>query len=273
MPPVPNTSVDQIFDALHLLAESGGPLGVADVAKEMGIPTSTAHRLLATIDDAGFAARDSTGSKYELGGRSYMLVNSFFHQFEIQRTAAPYVARAAAELGETTALDVRVGWHAVRMLGFEGGNEVHAGTRLGQTAPLGTTAAGLAILAGMPEDDVLRYLRWEGGGRRSAARTRSLRARLEEIRGDGYARAAGTDGEGAEVGIPIAAEGRAIAALSIDGAEPALAALSRAAGFKRVRRLVAELEKAVARDPELARERFAHLDSDEIAALVGPPPA
>lgn len=273
MAPEPNTSVDQIFDTLHLLVDSGQPSGVADVARDLGIPTSTAHRLLATINDAGFAVRDSTGTKYELGVRSHMLVHGLFRQFRIQHAAVPFLARLAKQLGETTALDVRVGWHVVRIAGFEGWNEVHAGTRIGQASPLAATAGGLAVLAHLPDDAVDGYLRWEGGGRRSPTRGRALRARLAQVAEHGWAREAGEDGDGAELAFPVRHEGRAFAALCVDGTGPIVADPPRASDVSRARKVVEGLERAVAHDPALAHDPFAHLDADEIAATVGPPRA
>jgi len=269
----PNTSVDQIFDTLHLLVDSGQPSGVADVARDLGIPTSTAHRLLATINDAGFAVRDSTGTKYELGVRSHMLVHGLFRQFRIQPAAVPFLARLAKQLGETTALDVRVGWHVVRIAGFEGWNEIHAGTRIGQASPLASTAGGLAILAHLPADEVEGYLRWEGGGRRSPSRTRALRGRLDEVSEAGWVREAGEDGDSAELAFPVRLDGRAFAAICVDGTGPIVADPPRAADVSRARKVVEGLERAVAQDPALAHDPFAHLDADEVAATVGSPRA
>jgi DNA-binding IclR family transcriptional regulator len=264
--PEPNTSVDQVFDAFNLLAR-GGSLGVADVARELGIPTSTAHRVLATAFDSGFADRDPSGSKYELGARAHMLVHGLFRQFGVQAAALPYLTRIAADSGETTTLEVRLGWLAVRMVGFEGRNEIHAARLIGQTSRLADTAGGLAILAHLDEAELGRYLTWEGGGRRQAARTRAVGALLDAVRESGYARQPDPAG-GAEVAFPVCFEGRAVAAICIDGNGPLVSEAPQKSHVARVRKAVRELEGALAADPELARDPFSHLDPDELTAQV-----
>lgn len=268
MAPEPNTSVDQIFDTLNLLVASGGPLGVAEVARELQLPTSTAHRLLATLGGAGFAERDSTGAKYELGVRAHTLVHGLFRHFGVQRTALPVLNKLTRELGETATLDVRVGWLAVRVAGFEGWNEIHAGRRIGQAVPLAQAAGGLAILADLPEDDVDLYLRFEGQGRRSASRTRALKAHLAQVRETGYARLAEPEGGGAEIAFPVHAGDRAIASICVEGRGPLLAEPPAAALLAKVRKLVGELERTIAEQPALAHDPFAHLDAQALTAAV-----
>lgn len=262
----PNTSVDQVFDALRLLA-GGDVVGVADAAREMDLPTSTAHRILATVADTGFARRDTTGTKYELGVQAHMLVHGLFRQFRIQREALPFLSHLAKELGETTTLDVRIGWLAVRMAGFEGWNDIHAGRRIGQTTPLAETAGGLAILAF--DDDPADYRKWAKAGRRPAGSFKNLGDELVRIRRRGYARRPEPDSNGAEIALPIRASGRAVAAICINGQGPLLAERPDSDALATARAVTAELESRVAEEPEIARDPFAHLDADELTTAAG----
>jgi DNA-binding IclR family transcriptional regulator len=262
----PNSSVDQIFDALGVMARSGRAIGVVELARDLDLPTSTAHRLLVTLQDAGLAERDSTGAKYELGFGANSLVHALFQQYPLARAALDHLYRLAEQLGETTAIDVRVGWLSVRMAGAEGWREIHAGTRLGDTRPLADSASGLAVLAFLSDESVEGYIDWESGGKRAAARTRGLRRALEEIRQSGYAHHLGSNGGGAQLGYPVRANGQAVAAISIHGNGPA--ASPSASDLKRVRTIADDLERLLERDPSQARDPFAHLDPDELTALV-----
>lgn len=266
MSPAPNTSVDQAFDALRLLA-GGQPVRVADAAREMGLPTSTAHRILATVADTGFARRDTTGTKYELGVRAHMLVHGLFRQFRIQREALPFLSRLARELGETATLDVRIGWLAVRMAGIEGWNEIHAGRRIGQTTPLAEAAGGLTILA--YGEEASAYKSWARTRRPPPASLDGLDADLARIRKRGYARRPEPGANGAEIAFPIRASGRAVAAVCINGHGPLLAAEGADnADLAKAQIVVAELESKIAAEPEIAHDPFSHLDPDELTVAA-----
>ena len=262
----PNSSVDQIFDALGVMARSARAIGVVELARDLDLPTSTAHRLLVTLQDAGLAERDSTGAKYELGFGANALVHGLFHQYPLSRAALDHLYRLAEEVGETTAIDVRVGWLSVRMAGAEGWREIHAGTRLGETRALADSASGLAILGFLPDESVERYIDWEGGGERTPARTRALRRALEEVRQSGYAHHVGSNGSGAQLGYPVRVHGEAVAAISVHGNGPAVS--PSASDRKRARTVVGDLERLLGRDPSLARDPFAHLDPNELTDLV-----
>jgi DNA-binding IclR family transcriptional regulator len=266
MPPQTNTSVDQIFDALNVLGATPDPVGVAELARTLGLPTSTAHRLLVTLQDAGFAERDTTGSKYELGVRAHQLVHGLFRQYGLASVGEPFIRRLVAATGETVTLDVRVGWYAVRMAGLEGSREIHAAPRIGRTERLGDSVAGRAILATLDDADVARYHRWSGASLADLAEV------VRAVREAGHAHEALAGMESAELALPVRRDGRAVAALSIEGTGPAVAPEPRASDLKRIRRVVADLETLVAREPELARDPFAHVDPDELE-LDAPPPA
>jgi IclR family transcriptional regulator, acetate operon repressor len=266
--PAPNTSVDQIFDALDLLATTGHRVGVAEMARQLDLPTSTAHRLLVTLEDAGFAGRDLTGAKYELGARAHRLVHALFAMYPIQRAATPFLARLADETGETMSLDVRVGWVTVRMAGAEGWHDVHAGKRMGEILPLGGSASGLAILAFGPDRRIDEYLAWESRGKRQARRTRALRATVAEIRGEKYSRVVTDDRTGGQLAFPVSVGGEALAAVSISGGASALTTTrSDVRGYHKV---VSELEALLERNPAQARDPFAHLSHDELTNMLVP---
>ena len=273
MPPEPNTSVDQIFQALDVLANAEHSVGVAEMARELALPTSTAHRMLVTLEDAGFAGRDMTRARYELGARAHRLVHSLLAMYPIQHAAAPFLARLADTSGETASLDVGVGWVTVRMAGAEGWHEVHAGQRMGETLPLGASAAGLAILALAPAADVDRYLTWEGGGRRAAARTRAFRVALAAATADRCTSMVTSDATGAQLAFSVAVHGRGVAAISLNGSPAALKFTP--ALLRDCRAIVAEFNMMLDRDDAHARDPFAHVSADELTSILLPagPPA
>lgn len=265
-----NSSVDQVFDVLALISASQEPIGVAQLARTLEVPTSTAHRVLATLEEAGYVTRDTTGTKYQLGLGAQELAHALLRRFPLQATSQPYLHRLAAATGETTVLCGRVGFYRVRLASAEGTSDVHAAPRLGQTARLGDTPGGRAILA---FDDELRdaYLRWLGGGRASAA-ARALARDLDRIRKAGCVTDAYADGR-ANLAMPLCGpDGRAFASIAVEAAESAGGERAQRGRLARLRATVEELQELVRERPELASDPFAHIPPDELSPGFEPAP-
>jgi IclR family transcriptional regulator, KDG regulon repressor len=267
---VPNTSVDQIFDALHLLGGTPDPVGVADLARALDLPMTTAHRLLVTLYDAGFAERDTTGAKYELGSRAHELVHGLFGHYGIRQASLVFLTELIHRTGETATLDVRVGWLTVRMAGFEGWREIHAAPRIGRTRPLGDTASGRAILAFLDEAEIEGYLAWEGD-RSSAPRAAELTAAIDAARDNGFAQMPGDDAGSPELAFPVRHGGVAIAAVAVNGMSSLVAGDQRPDGrLRECGEVVGQLERLLTERPQLAVDPFAHLDHDALSAAIWP---
>jgi IclR family transcriptional regulator, KDG regulon repressor len=263
-----NSSVDQVFDVLALVSASQEPIGLAQLARTLDVPTSTAHRVLATLEEAGYVTRDTTGTKYQLGLGAQELAHALLRRFPLQAASQPWLHRLAAATGETVVLCGRVGFYRVRLASAEGTSDVHAAPRLGQTARLGDTPGGRAILA---FDDELRaaYLRWLGGGRANAA-TRALARALERIRRDGSIVETHDDGR-ANLAVPLCGpDGRAFASLVIEAAESSGGERTQRARLARLRSCAEELQALVAERPELAADPFAHIPPEELSPGFDP---
>lgn len=266
---VPNTSVDQCFDCLYLLSGTAEPVGVADMARRLGLPITTAHRLLVTLHDVGFAARDTTGAKYELGPRAHELVHGLFAHYGIRNASLPFLSRLTRRTGETATLDVRVGWLTVRMAGYEGWREIHAGTLIGRTRHLSDTSAGLAILASLDDDTIDRYIAWEAG-RRPAPVAEELRDAVSAAREAGFARKA-DNGDGYELSFPVGQAGGVLAAITLNGTGPLVAKDRPPAGeLRQCRKVISELERLLAEQPHLARDPFGEIDPEALYSAVYP---
>src|SRR5438034_2679500 len=60
-------SLDRALSILDVLRFSDRDLALGEVAARAGLPKSTTHRLLATLEHRGFAARDTKTGAYRLG--------------------------------------------------------------------------------------------------------------------------------------------------------------------------------------------------------------
>ena len=60
-------SLDRALSILDVLAFAEAGLGLREVASRSGLPKSTVHRLLSTLDLRGFVIRDPLSGRYRLG--------------------------------------------------------------------------------------------------------------------------------------------------------------------------------------------------------------
>ncbi len=98
-------SVVKAFRALELLDGAGKRgLGLGEVAQQMGLKAPSAHNLLATLVELGFAAQDADTRNYSLGERAGRLGRQRHTVGLLAGAARPVLDDLGRRLGETVLL-------------------------------------------------------------------------------------------------------------------------------------------------------------------------
>ncbi|MBM9461202.1 IclR family transcriptional regulator [Nocardioides sp. zg-536] len=166
--------------AIDLVARSHEPVRLSDAATALGMPKSSAHRLLGDLVDSDLLRRDASG-RFLLGIRLLTWGQAAESSFDIRGLALPHMRRLSELTGETVNLHVPQGEYRVCVATQAGANIAFAPVVVGQALPLGIGATGKLLLAFSPEPlrtDVLEELRRTGRPVPSAdelARIRGLR--------------------------------------------------------------------------------------------------
>jgi IclR family acetate operon transcriptional repressor len=176
--------------ALGVLAcfRGGSPdLGVSDIARTLGLKTSTAHRLVRTLVNAGFLERDTRTSRYRLGNALAEYGQIVYRQRRVY-IAEPYLRRLSEVTGENVALAIRHGSDALLLSGAQAPwSETHELT--GLRIPLHATAIGKVLIAW--SDDIEGDLSGIGPLTRATPRTitdpHELTLELKRTREAGHA--------------------------------------------------------------------------------------
>ncbi|MFT4043599.1 MAG: IclR family transcriptional regulator [Gordonia sp. (in: high G+C Gram-positive bacteria)] len=148
------TSTRTVERALALLAsicEHGG-LNLVDAARECGLATSTALRLLRTLENVGFVTRDEAGA-YRAGSRIIQIGAQALSDESLIDIARPAMEELVEATGESVYLSVD--GHADTALYIaivEGTHSVRHASWVGRSIPRDTSAAGFA-LRGKVNDD------------------------------------------------------------------------------------------------------------------------
>jgi len=244
-PPVGGGGVQSIARAASLLralaecVEDGARLGA--LAAATGLQPATTHRLCRALIDEGWISQRSGHGRYFLGPAVALLASIGQIRGDLRSAALAPLAGLAAETGDTAYLFVRDGLDALCLGRREGGFPIKTlVVDIGDWRPLGTGAAGLAILAALPDAERAATLTLLIG-HRAECRTLGrdgLEAALRQARRDGHAWNSGLVPGAHGIGMAITgADGRPVGALSIaaiegrwqgDRRQAAIAALTRA---------------------------------------------
>lgn len=129
-----------------------GDAGVIQVAEALGVHKSTASRLLATMKNAGYVARDDANGKYSLGIRFVELANTKLNQFDVRTSARPFLEELARETGETVHLAIMEQDTLVYIDKVDTPHTLAMRSKIGYRISPHCTALGKAILSVLPED-------------------------------------------------------------------------------------------------------------------------
>lgn len=139
---------------------TGGSL--SHIAREVGMNTATAHRLLTALSREGLLTFDPYAKTYHIGFDLLRMAESAREvapDLRLRHALQPVLGRIAARTEDYTYLSIRANRDAVCIDVAEGSYPVTANTLVaGARRPLGVGAAAVALLAALPEREAQRMM-------------------------------------------------------------------------------------------------------------------
>lgn len=216
-PAYPLNSVDRALSLIFLLGERES-LRVQDVARDLGIAASTAHRLLAMLVHHDFAVQDRR-HVYRPGPALRMVATESHAPGGLVEKAQDHLDRLSAATGETVHLVTLEGTGTRFVGGAENVRPGRVRTRVGKVLPAHLTSGGKALLATLTHEELAELypqglrLRTEAAGPEFAALLRELA--LTRRRGFGI-NVEGTEHGVSAVGATVFdSAGRGVAAIAV----------------------------------------------------------
>jgi IclR family acetate operon transcriptional repressor len=152
-------SLVRAIDLLELLAEQQQGLRLVDIVGLAGIPASTAHRLLTTLESRRFVYLDKSSHCWNVGSRCLAVGATFGRQRNIGALALPAMQRLRDRSEQTVNLAL-VDSNEMVLIGQARGRDAPRGiARPGARISLTATALGQSIIAQLPEtvmDDIVK---------------------------------------------------------------------------------------------------------------------
>jgi DNA-binding IclR family transcriptional regulator len=166
------------------------PVRVSEAAATLGVARSTAHRLLSTLVQHGFARRDPATRSY-LPGPMLAELGLATVGLELLSATRADLERLSAETGETTHLVVLEGSSALFLDSVETSKALRIGSRVGAVMAAHCTSGGKAMLALLSDEELSALYppgqQLEQMTPNSIATCEALDNELDAIRKRGYA--------------------------------------------------------------------------------------
>jgi IclR family acetate operon transcriptional repressor len=181
-------SLDRAFAILEAMADAGGVIGLSQLAEKADLPLATIHRLVRTLVNLGYV-RQEDSRQYSLGAQLIRLSDAASKRVGVW--TRPAMTAAVEKLGESVNLAVLNADEIVYVAQVQPStNFMRMFTEVGfRTAPH-ATAVGKAILADLPDEDVVALLGRTGMQRhtdRTLVTPQDFLTELAEVRRRGYA--------------------------------------------------------------------------------------
>jgi IclR family acetate operon transcriptional repressor len=212
-------SLSRALWLMNALAECPQGLSLSEVAHRVQLPTSTAHRLLTTLQNERYVRFESERSAWLIGVQAFQVGSTFVRSRDIVAMARPYMRRLMEESGETVNLAMSDNTDVIYLAQVECHKMMRAIAGPGGRAHMHCSGVGKALLAYAPSH-VVEDLASRSGLPRETPKTisdlQALQQDLVKIKKLGYA----VDDEENAVGL------RCVASIIFDEHAEPLAGLS-----------------------------------------------
>jgi DNA-binding IclR family transcriptional regulator len=211
------TAGGKLLAVLDAFTRERPALTLSEIARAVGVPLSTAHRLVGELCAWGGVERDEDG-RYRVGLRVWELGALAPRGLGLREAALPFMEDLYEVTHENVQLAVRDGTELVFVERIAGRSAVGVLTRVGGRFALPPTGVGLVLLAHAPvevQEEVLAHP-LVGYTRHTITDPGQLRRVLAEVRRSGVAISdRQVTGDAVSVAAPVEVRGSVVAALSI----------------------------------------------------------
>lgn len=182
-------SITRALAILERLGECDEGLPLKEIAKQVSLPPSSAHRILTTMQKQRFVRFESATMCWCVGVQAFTVGNSFARSRDMVTLAMPSMRRLMTATGETVNFFMMDGSEVVCMAQVQSQQLVRAISRPGGGAEMHRSAAGKVILAHMEDDEVASLIERTGMARyteHTITDRKDLATELAKIRQRGF---------------------------------------------------------------------------------------
>lgn len=149
---------------LELIAQANGSVALTDLAQQAGLPNSTTHRLLTTMQQQGFVRQVGDLGLWTIGSHAFIVGSSFLQSRNLLAMVHPMLRKLMEASGETVNLAVldNSDHQAIIIDQVQCTALMRMSAPIGGKLPMHASGAGKAFLANLSDNQVSRLLHRKG---------------------------------------------------------------------------------------------------------------
>lgn len=219
--------LERTFGILEVFSEARPEWSTTDIARSLGLPVPTVHRILTALKRLGYVSQHEQTRQFRLGAAALSLGERARAVADLRPVAIGPLRQLSDDTGETALLTVLTPERnrGVCLERVETSQPLRLSVQPGRQLPLHAGASQKALLAFMPDDEIERLI--AGPLERCCHSTitspRALRRELKAIRARGWASSYEETNVGVwGVAVPVLSGSDVICAVGIAGPIPRL---------------------------------------------------
>jgi DNA-binding IclR family transcriptional regulator len=215
-------AIDKAFMILEMLAGSRTGMSLPEIVKKSGLPKSSVHCILVTLQRQEYFYRNDNTGRYMFGSKLFSLANRALSGLHLRDLAMPSLHALMQKTRLTVHMGILEQHEAVLIAKVDSASGYRLATWIGKRMEVHCTGLGKALISHLSEEDLERLFKDRGLPRHNEntlATVKKLREDLAKTAKRGYA----IDDEEDEIGlrclgVPVFdAGGVPIAAISVAG--------------------------------------------------------
>ncbi len=215
-------TIDRVGAIINCFSHQDSYLGLTQISSRIGLPKSTTHRLVSSMEQNGFIGRAPDGRQYMLGYQFLHWASVVQSTLSLHEQARPLLEELVRTTAETAVLTVRDGDWAVCLDKFDSSHPVRLEMTVGKRIPLHAGSSAKVLMAYLKPEKIEGIVRKTGLPRllkNTITDPQRLQNELARIRKAGFATSfEERDFEAAGVTAPVFnADHEVVAGLGIVG--------------------------------------------------------
>ena len=154
-------ALDRGMQILRTLARDRS-VTLSNLALNVGMPPSSAHRILSTLQNHGFVEFDETSQEWAIGIGAFRVGSAYLIRTNLIEASRKAMHKLMEDTEETANLAIAEDGHIVFVSQVETHNPIRAFFRPGTRSQMQTSGIGKALLASMSRKEVERILQKTG---------------------------------------------------------------------------------------------------------------
>lgn len=252
-------SLERGLTLMELLANSKVGLSLPDLVHKTGLPKSSIHCLLVTLQRRGYLHRNSRTGRYVFGLQLFSLANMAISGLKLHDEAAPFLQSLVRETELTVHMAILEHREAVIVSKLEPPGIFRLATWIGKRMDLHCTGLGKALMAYLPMEEIEQFIEEHRLPRHNDNTLCSRRRLLDELARTAQ-RGYSVDDEEDEIGLrcigaPVfGPDDRVIASISVSGTTSQVTPSNLRRLAEQVKQAAAAISQALGHNPEASSE-------------------